>query len=407
MGALAPGDAPLADGAVAVFNQGTMGSVVTPDGTLWMSLLRACSGWPSGVWIDGDRRTAPDGSSFAWQHWSHTFRYALASSGRLRDWRAARFNEAAEDYNHDLVAVVSADRAAVSPAAPGGRELEILDVPATEGVRLIGGTAVASDGPGGREHPLARMTHVTLSALKPSGNPLAAGLPGTPAPGRREVTVRLRETDGRPGVAGLRMAAGIEAAWRTDLLEEPAGRPAAGPGDAAGEALTVSDGTALVTLLPFETVTVRVRLSEPADATPAGTGTAPGSAAPLEPAQPVYARYWLHGKGPAPAGNVPVAVHFTPTRVTLGGTAAEHAAGAGTRLELTVACGPAGGRGEVTLIVPDGLTVSVAAPDGSPADPPPGRPRPSPGRPRPSPGRTATAGRSGTTWARTASRPGT
>ena len=32
----------------------------------------------------------------------------------------------------------------------------------------------------------------------------------------------------------------------------------------------------------------------------------------LEPAQPVYARYWLHGKGPAPAGNLPVAVHVSP-----------------------------------------------------------------------------------------------
>ena len=71
--AIADGDAPLADGAVAVFNKGTLGAAVTPDGTLWMSLFRACSGWPSGVWIDGDRRTAPDGSSFAWQHWSHTF----------------------------------------------------------------------------------------------------------------------------------------------------------------------------------------------------------------------------------------------------------------------------------------------------------------------------------------------
>ena len=41
---------------------------------------------------------------------------------------------------------------------------------------------------------------------------------------------------------------------------------------------------------------------------------------PPEPAQPVFTRYWLHGKGPAPAGNVPVAVHFSPTRVTLGGS---------------------------------------------------------------------------------------
>jgi alpha-mannosidase len=94
-----------------------------------------------------------------------------------------------------------------------------------------------------------------------------------------------------------------------------------------------------------------------------------------EPAQPVFTRYWLHGKGPAPAGNMPVAVHFWPTRVTLGGDAAdakhpdrqpdagagERTAGDGTRLTLTVACGPAGGRGTVELVVPDGLTATVTA----------------------------------------------
>ena len=118
--AIADGDAPLAEGAVAVFNKGTLGAAVTPDGTLWMSLFRACSGWPSGVWIDGDRRTAPDGSSFAWQHWSHTFSYALASAGGHADWRSAGFNAAAEDYNHDLFAVVT-ETAGAWPAPPRRR----------------------------------------------------------------------------------------------------------------------------------------------------------------------------------------------------------------------------------------------------------------------------------------------
>ena len=72
---------------MALLNRGTPGGVVTPDGTLHMSLMRSCSGWPSRIWIDGDPRTAPDGSSFAWQHWSHTFEYALASGPG--DWRAA------------------------------------------------------------------------------------------------------------------------------------------------------------------------------------------------------------------------------------------------------------------------------------------------------------------------------
>ena len=70
--------------------------------------------------------------------------------------------------------------------------------------------------------------------------------------------------------------------------------------------------------------------------------------------QPVYTRYWLHGKGPAPAGNVPVAVHFEPNRVTLGGTGPD-----GPALALTVACGPAGAAGQVELIVPDGLRAGV------------------------------------------------
>src|SRR6202035_1015809 len=65
----------LAGHSVALLNRGTPSGLVTPAGTLTMALMRACSTWPCGVWIDGDKRTAPDGTSFAWQHWSHTFEY--------------------------------------------------------------------------------------------------------------------------------------------------------------------------------------------------------------------------------------------------------------------------------------------------------------------------------------------
>jgi hypothetical protein len=333
--ALAPGDAPLADGAVAVFNRGTLGAAVTPDGTLWMSLFRACSGWPSGVWIDGDRRTAPDGSSFAWQHWSHTFSYALASSGGNADWRSAGFNASAEDYNHDLIAVVTGAADAGAAGQPGQLSLE--------------------GAPG-----------VTLSALKPVGNPLAAGLPGTPSRQPRELTVRLRETDGQAATARLRLAAGIEAAWRSDLLEERYGADLPGQdGTGTAAALEVDGGTAYVPLQPFETATLRVRLAEGGPAAGADGRAEPAPFAELtqlpEPAQPVFTRYWLHGKGPAPAGNVPVAVHFSPTRVTLGADTA----GDGTRLALTVACGPSGGSGQVELVVPDGLAAEVTGPAGA------------------------------------------
>ena len=113
---------PLADRSVALLNRGTPGGVVTPDGTLHMSLMRSCSAWPARIWIDGEPRTAPDGSSFAWQHWSHTFEYALAAGPG--DWRAAGFAASAEAYNHDLIAVLAdpaEDRCPAAQDAGGGR----------------------------------------------------------------------------------------------------------------------------------------------------------------------------------------------------------------------------------------------------------------------------------------------
>ena len=315
----------LGEGSVALFNRGTPGCVVTPDGTLWMSLFRACGGWPSGVWIDGDRQTAPDGSSFAWQHWSHTFRYALASTRAGGGWREAGFSAAAEDYNHELVTDTAGHTAAAGPAAGAG-------------------------------FWIAGAPSVTLSALKPVGNPLAAGRPGTPQAERREVTVRLRETDGRAATAQLGMAGGIEAAWRTDLLEQ-----------AEGAALTVADGIASVALAPFATATVVVRpatgaAATGADAAAGSPGTGAATALP-EPVQPLYARYWLHGKGPAPAGNVPVAVHFTPTRITLNDD------GWDGRTTLTVACGPEPASGTLDLDVVGELVAEVdGAPVGGSAD---------------------------------------
>ena len=35
-----------------------------------------------------------------------------------------------------------------------------------------------------------------------------------------------------------------------------------------------------------------------------------------EAAQPLYARYWLHNRGPAPLGGLPAVAHLHPQRVT-------------------------------------------------------------------------------------------
>jgi hypothetical protein len=297
------GAVPLADRSVAVLNRGTPGCVVTPDGTLHLSLMRSCSAWPSGIWIDGDCRTAPDGSSFAWQHWSHTFEYALASGPG--DWRAAGFSLAAEDYNHDLLTVPGAGG---GPARAGSLSVE----PAT----------------------------VTLGALKPRGNPLAAGRTGA-LTGGDTVIVRLRETSGRPVTARVRFP-GVSAAWLTDLLEESDGAP-----------LRVEDDTVFVDLPAFGTATVVLRAGSRG---PAGAGSG------TEPVQPVYARYWLHGKGPAPAGNLPVAVHLSPVRVALPtpGPIPGPDPGEAAALTLTVGCGAEPASGTVELAAPGEVTVTAS-----------------------------------------------
>ncbi len=294
----------LAGHTVGLLNRGTPSGLVTPAGQLTIALMRACSSWPCGVWIDGKRRTVPDGTSFAWQHWSHTFEYALAAGAG--DWRTAGFPAAGQDYNHDLLSVATGLHQGPLPAR----------------ARLA---RVKPDG-------------AFLSALKPYGNPVhPAGQPD-PAAG---VTVRVREiAGGGPVAASVSLFTGLAEAALTSVSE-----------DGRGAAVPVSGGAASVTVPTAGLATVVV--------TPAGppaprSGPAGLLSADTEPAQPVYARYWLHGKGPAPAGNVPVAVHLSPATVALDdGTAV---------LRLTVACGPEPAAGAVRLEAPGEFALTPAGP---------------------------------------------
>jgi alpha-mannosidase len=352
-----PHDRLLAGHSVALLNRGTPSSLVTPDGTLHIALMRASSAWPAGVWIDGPRRTVPDGSSFAWQHWSHTFCYALAAGAG--DWRDAGFVLAGQEYNHELLAV----------------ETGLHDGPLPS-VGSLGGVATP-----GRERPAA-----LLSALKPRGNPLASGRPGRPSP-EAGVIVRLRDAGALPaGAAHAEVSLpGIAAARLTGLTE-----------DGDGPALDVVDGRAVVPLSPAAVTTLAVApatmpaIPATVPAAPATVAASPGPehvmsrvrapqtgtnqtqersepviSAPGggrgEPVQPVFTRYWLHGKGPAPAGNLPVAVHLAPERVALAGS------GDAAPLRVTVAGGVVAAAGEVTLDVPPGL--AVTCPDGTPYGP--------------------------------------
>ncbi len=304
----------LAGHTVALLNRGTPSGLVTPDGQLTMALMRSCSAWPCGVWIEGEKRACPDGSSFAWQHWSHTFEYALAAGSG--DWRSAGFAVSGQDYNHDLLTVATGVHEGPLPAS----------------MRLVS----------------VEPANALLSALKPFGNSL------TPAgsPDRSDgITARLRDIGGAgPVPARLNLFSGLASASYASLCEER-----------RGAALPLSDEGAHVEVPAAGTVTLAVNPRAGGPLSPGLTlspGPAPAGARPAalpEPAQPVHARYWLHGKGPAPAGNMPVAVHLSPAELRLDD-------GAPAELRLTVACGPSPAEGAVTLAAPAGITLTPTGP---------------------------------------------
>jgi hypothetical protein len=141
--------------------------------------------------------------------------------------------------------------------------------------------------------------------------------------------------------ARLSLFTGLAGAALTGLCEDGPGDPL--PVTRDGANVTVpSTGLATVVVTPD-----RARLGEV-------VRPASRPASDTEPAQPVYARYWLHGKGPAPAGNVPVAVHLSPGMVMLDD-------GPGT-LTLTVACGPQPAEGIVRLGGPAEIDLTPEGP---------------------------------------------
>jgi alpha-mannosidase len=287
----------LADVSVAMLSRGLPGFAVDRTGALHLSLARSCTGWPSAVWIDKPRRTVPDGSGFQLQHWTHTFEYALASGPG--DWRSAGFVPAGQGFTAPPVAVVE-------PAHPG-------PLPPAHSLLAV-------------EPPGA----VVVTAVKPVGAPLASG--ALPTPPAEALAVRLYEAHGRPVTARLRLAGGVAAAERADLLDRPTGPLAVGP-----------DGAVDAPLAPCEVTTVVLRPAAPA----AGDE-------PLvpEPAGVVPARYWLENAGPAPAGNLPVSVHATPSRA---------AGPVELRVSVASSLADAGWTGVVTVTAPPGWDVRPAA----------------------------------------------
>ncbi len=301
----------------AIINKGTPGFAVDSSGTLYVSLLRACSGWPSGVWIDPPRRTAPDGSAFELEHWSHVFDHALVVGPG--DWRHAGCVAEAQAYNRPLVGTYAKPHPGVLP--PTAR---LLGVHQSEGT----GKAV-------------------LGALKPAGNHLASSghAPAAAAPDKgTELTVRLYEAEGHGTDVTLDSLFGLTGAKLVNLLEEGTGEDLnLVAGDVAGRAAAVS-------LQPGQLATVR--LSVPHMPGLKLGALTPGEPLGSEPAQPVFSRYWLHNKGAAPMGNQALAVHALASALVV-------RAGEGGEFIAQVASGAAQGSysGQLEVMGPEGWEV--------------------------------------------------
>ena len=285
---------------VAVLNRGVPGFAVEADGTLHTSLMRSCTGWPSGTWIDPPARKAPDGSNFQLQHWSHTFDFAVVSGAG--DWRTLGMASRSAEFNHPLQCVPISSGSAGLPA-----DGSLLSV-----------------SPAGA---------VALGALKPRGNPTAVGSATAVSPSA--VTLRLVETLGAPADVELSSSVGtVSEVIATDLLENS--RAATGPA---------------LQLHGYQIATVAARLDAPAVIDATGQALAPDA----EAAQPLYARYWLHNRGPAPLGGLPAVAHLHPEALTA-------APGDTVALRLTVAsdCSDAPVHGAVRMRYPRGWASDAA-----------------------------------------------
>ena len=294
---------PFESRTVAVLNRGVPGFAVDSDGTLHTSLMRSCTGWPSGTWIDPPRRTAPDGSNFGLQHWTHTFDYAVVSGDG--DWRQAAIPARSAEFSRPPQ-VITENLHAAGGLPPWGSLLEIE--------------------PAGT---------VQLGALKAAGNPLAGGSARHvhPADG---VAVRLVETSGAATDVEIRSGLRrVSAAARVDLLEQP----------------RVQQVSEDLSLHGFEIATVLTRLNLSQVLEADHTVLAPDA----EAAQPLYARYWLHNRGPAPLGGLPAVAHLHPQHVAV-------EPNSDVQLRLTVAsdCSDTVLHGHVRLLLPDGWAADPA-----------------------------------------------
>ncbi|MEU9162445.1 NEW3 domain-containing protein [Streptomyces sp. NPDC048424] len=239
-------EVPYANRTVGILVRGTPGFAVDTSGRLHSSLMRSCTGRPSGAWMDPPRRTAPDGSSFQLQHWTHVFEHALVAGEG--DWRQLDLARRGREFNKPLTAVTGP--------------------------------------PTGGPHPPAR----SLLGVEPADRVLIEAVKRGE---QGELAVRLRETHGRPAAPEVRWPTGP--AVEADLLDRPLGPFGAGIGGAATTTLLLPTPSGMPLRAgerePHQPVFSRYWLHN--------TGTAPLGDAP----------YTVTCDGPASAATVTLASH--------------------------------------------------------------------------------------------------
>jgi alpha-mannosidase len=311
------------DYAVALVNRGTPGFAVEPDGTLIMSLARACTGWPTGTAIDFPDRHAPDGRSF--QHpTSRRFEYALVSGAG--GWRTAGFTGAGQAVNHPLAATVTAANSGSLPATGSFLGVEPAGC-------LLVTTVKPAEG---------RVEGRVESHVESHVEGRADGL-----------LVRGYEPHGRTGRVAVRLTGGTTSATAADLLDRPVGKLS-------------RDGDGVhVDIRPYTITSVALR---PARVEPGAAPLGPDT----EPVQPVFTRYWLHNSGPAPMGNLPVTITLRPDEASATSMCAQIASSLAdadrtVNLRLTAPDGWLASPGSKHVTVPAGgyttVPVTVSPPD--------------------------------------------
>jgi alpha-mannosidase len=161
------------------------------------------------------------------------FGHSLFDGGvRVSLVRGARYPDPEADQGQHRVTI------GILPHGPGLHEVlaaaEAMNVP----LRVVAGTGAPTDAgaPHGTGAPFVEIDHpgVQLSAVKRADD------------GSGDLVVRLYESCGDRSPVTVRLAQPVRAAQRANALEEP------------GEGLDVADGIVVLTLRPFELVTLRL-----------------------------------------------------------------------------------------------------------------------------------------------------